>query len=116
MKSGIAIKPKLIAENGLLATGGGLPNRLITMLMGLFFRNYPRMIAELRYTALGVDMYGDGKTAMHPDDAGKFSSELMKNIDLAKTRFLAATDFLKQQPIVDPTRTALPAPMQRCSR
>jgi dienelactone hydrolase len=51
-------------------------------------------------------MYGDGKTAMHPDDAGKFSSELMKNFDVAKARFLTAMDFLKQQPTVDPTKIA----------
>jgi dienelactone hydrolase len=60
----------------------------------------------LGYTALAVDMYGDGKQAMHPDEAGKFSSELMKNFDSAKARFTAAMDFLKQQPTVDPTRIA----------
>src|SRR3990172_6217828 len=64
------------------------------------------MLAEQGYTALAVDMYGDGKQAMHPDDAGKFSSEVMKNFDSAKARFLAAADFLKQQPTVDPTRIA----------
>jgi dienelactone hydrolase len=65
-----------------------------------------RMLAELGYTALALDLYGDGKQAMHPDEAGKFSSELMKNFDLAKARFMAAMDFLKQQPTVDPTRIA----------
>ncbi len=64
------------------------------------------MLAELGYTALAVDMYGDGKQAMHPDDAKKFSSELMKNFDDAKARFTAAVEFLKQQPSVDPTRIA----------
>jgi dienelactone hydrolase len=43
---------------------------------------------------------------MHPDDAGKFSSELMKNFDTAKARFIAAMDFLKKQPTVDPGRIA----------
>jgi dienelactone hydrolase len=64
------------------------------------------MLAELGYTALAVDMYGGGKRAMHPDDAAKFSSELMKNFEVAKARFMAAMDFLKQQPTVDPTRIA----------
>jgi len=72
--------------------------------------NYARrrasMLAELGYTALAVDMYGEGKQAMHPDDAGKFSSELMKNFDTAKTRFMAALDYIKQQPTVDPARVA----------
>jgi dienelactone hydrolase len=71
-----------------------------------YARRRAQMLAELGYTALAVDMYGDGKTAMHPDDAGKFSSELMKNLDVAKARFLAAMVFLKQQPTVDPTRIA----------
>ena len=51
---------------------------------------------ELGYTALAVDMYGDGKQAIQPDEAGKFSSELMKNLDVAKARFMTAMDFLKQ--------------------
>ena len=38
-----------------------------------YARKRSQMLAELGYTALAVDMYGDGKTAMHPDDAGKFS-------------------------------------------
>ena len=71
-----------------------------------YARRRARMLAELGYTALAVDMYGEGKQAMHPDDAKKFSSELMKNFDDAKARFLAAMEFLKQQPSVDPTRIA----------
>jgi dienelactone hydrolase len=69
-----------------------------------YARKRARMLAELGYTALAVDMYGDGKQAMHPDDAGKFSSEVMKNFDTAKARFEAAEDFLKKQPTVDPAR------------
>jgi len=71
-----------------------------------YARKRSKMLAELGYTALAVDMYGNGKVVMHPDDAGKFSSELMKNFDVAKTRFIAAMDFLKLQPTVDPTRIA----------
>src|SRR5512143_934897 len=71
-----------------------------------YARERARMLARLGYTALAVDMYGEGKTATHPDDAGKFSSELMQNFDTAKARFLAAEDFLKMQPTVDPGRIA----------
>jgi dienelactone hydrolase len=71
-----------------------------------YARKRARMLAELGYTALAVDMYGDGKTAAHPDDAGKFSSEVMKNFDTAKARFFAAEEFLKKQPTVDPERIA----------
>jgi dienelactone hydrolase len=69
-------------------------------------RKRARMVAELGYTALAVDMYGEGKQATLPDDAAKLSSEVMKNIDVAKARFMAAMDFLKQQPTVDPNRVA----------
>ncbi len=71
-----------------------------------YVRKRARMLAEMGYTALAVDMYGDGKQAMHPDDAGKFSSELMKNFDTAKARFMAAMEFLKERPSVDPERIA----------
>jgi dienelactone hydrolase len=71
-----------------------------------YARKRARMLAAMGYTALAVDMYGGGKQAMHPDDAGKFSSELMKNFDTAKTRFMAALDFLKKQKTVDLERIA----------
>ena len=65
-----------------------------------------RMLAELGYTALALDMYGGDKVASHPEDAQKFSSALMKNFDLAKARFMAGMAFLKNQPTIDPTRVA----------
>ncbi|OHD71395.1 MAG: dienelactone hydrolase [Spirochaetes bacterium RBG_16_49_21] len=65
-----------------------------------------RMLAQLGYTALALDMYGKGKTAVHPDTAKKFSSEVMKNFDTAKARFLAALELLKKQASVDPDRIA----------
>ncbi|HTZ40196.1 MAG TPA: dienelactone hydrolase family protein [Syntrophales bacterium] len=71
-----------------------------------YARKRARMLAEWGYTALAIDMYGGGKQAMHPDDAGKFSSELMKNFDTARTRFMAALEFLKKQKTVDPERIA----------
>ena len=71
-----------------------------------YARMRARMLAELGYTALAVDMYGDGKVVMTPDEAGKLSSETMKDFDVAKARFVAALDFLKQQPTVDSKRVA----------
>ena len=70
-----------------------------------YARSRARMLAKLGYAALAVDMYGDGKQALHPDDAGKFSSELMKNFDVAESRFIAAMDFLKKQRMVDPGKS-----------
>jgi len=71
-----------------------------------YVRKRARMLAAMGYTALALDMYGEGKVADHPDDAGKFSSEVMKNFPVAKERFLAALELLKQQPTVDPSRIA----------
>jgi len=71
-----------------------------------YARKRARMLAELGYTALALDMYGQGKQAKHPDDAGKFAMELMKNFDVAKARFMAGEDFLKKHFTVDPDRIA----------
>ena len=71
-----------------------------------FARKRARMLAEMGYTALAVDMYGDGKTARHPDEAGKFAAELMKNKPLSEARFNAALEFIRKQPTVDPARIA----------
>lgn len=72
--------------------------------LNAYARMRARMLAEQGYTALALDMYGDGKQAHHPDDAQKFSSEVSQNAALAKARFEAAMDFLKKQDTVDPAR------------
>ncbi len=64
------------------------------------------MLAKLGYVALAVDMYGDGKTAQHPDEAGAFAAAVTKNKAIEEARFNAALDFVKQQPSVDPARIA----------
>jgi dienelactone hydrolase len=71
-----------------------------------YARKRASMLAELGYVAFAVDMYGDGKTARHPEDAAKFASEAVKNNVVSEARFNAALDFIKQQPLVDPTRIA----------
>jgi dienelactone hydrolase len=64
------------------------------------------MLAEMGYTAFAVDMFGDGKQANHPDDAGKFAGEVMQNIESAKARFMAALHLLKSHETTDPERVA----------
>ncbi len=71
-----------------------------------YVRKRARMLAELGYTALALDMYGDGKQAAHPDEAGKFANQIMQNLPLAKERFLAAYDLLREQETVDPDHIA----------
>jgi dienelactone hydrolase len=71
-----------------------------------YARKRARMLAELGYTALAVDMYGDGKTADHPEDAGKFSKAVGSNLPLAKARFDAAVTTLQQQDTVEADKIA----------
>lgn len=71
-----------------------------------YARKRARMLAELGYTALALDMYGDGIQAHHPDDAGKLAGAVRGDIVGAKARFVAAEDFLKMQPTVDTQRIA----------
>jgi dienelactone hydrolase len=71
-----------------------------------YVRGRAKQVAELGYTALAVDMYGDGKVADHPKDAGAFSASVMKDPQVALARFRAAMQFLKSQPMVDPDKIA----------
>lgn len=64
-------------------------------------RNKAKKLAELGYVAFAVDMYGDGKQANHPEDAGKFSGMVMKNIEGAKARFEAAMQQLASNKMVN---------------
>jgi dienelactone hydrolase len=66
-----------------------------------FARKKAEKLAELGYVALAVDMYGQGKTANHPEEAMAFSSKVMKNFDTAKARFEAAVETLKADKNVD---------------
>lgn len=66
-----------------------------------YVRERANMLAELGYTAFAVDMYGDGKLADHPDDAGKFAMSVMTNLPEATARFNAAMELLKSHASVD---------------
>ncbi|MDH5259750.1 MAG: dienelactone hydrolase family protein, partial [Gammaproteobacteria bacterium] len=55
-----------------------------------YARKRARMLARLGYSAIALDMYGDGKQASHPRDAGRFSSAVSSNLPEAEKRFLAA--------------------------
>jgi len=67
-------------------------------------RDYTKELAAKGYTALAVDMYGDGKTADNPKDAGALSGAVMNNPDVMKARFDAGKKFLLSQPTVDAKR------------
>jgi dienelactone hydrolase len=71
-----------------------------------YARKRARMLAELGYTALAVDMYGEGKQASHPEDAGKFAGAVRKNMPEAEARFNAAKDVLKSHKSTNPEKIA----------
>lgn len=66
-----------------------------------YARQRAKMLAELGYTALAVDMYGDGKSSEHAAEASAFMKSVLERADIAKQRFLAALQFLREQPNVD---------------
>ncbi len=71
-----------------------------------YARRRARMLAALGYTALAVDMYGNGKVVDNPDDAGKLAGEIYKNMPMAKARFEAAMQLLGKQPTVEAGKLA----------
>jgi len=71
-----------------------------------YARDRARQLAKLGYTALAVDMYGNGKIAEHPKEAGEFAGAVAGNMPLARARFKAALKALKRQPTVDPGHIA----------
>ena len=69
-------------------------------------RQRARMLAQAGYAAFAVDMYGEGKTANHPDDAKAFSAKVMEDMDKAEENFRVALATLKAQEGVDASNTA----------
>lgn len=65
-----------------------------------------RRLAGQGYTAFIVDMYGDGKTADNPKDAGALSGGVMRDPPTMQSRFNAAKSELAKQPTVDASRIA----------
>lgn len=72
-----------------------------------YVRERADKLAELGYVVLAVDMYGEGKKAEHPKDAGMFAGEVMSNMDVAKARFEQALATLKMNSNVDSTKIAI---------
>jgi dienelactone hydrolase len=73
--------------------------------------DYPKMrakmLAQLGYVAMAVDIYGDGKVTADPKQAGAWADALEAG-DRAelRTRIAAALARLKSDPRVDPNKTA----------
>jgi dienelactone hydrolase len=101
-----------VTARGLLALPGGEGTHPAVLVVHEWWgvndyaRKRARMLAELGYVALAVDLYGDGKTAEHPEDAGAFATAVMSDLPEATNRFEAAMKFLADQPEVDAAKIA----------
>ena len=71
-----------------------------------YTRTRAKMLAELGYIAIATDMYGDGKLAADPKEAGELAGNFYKNPQLGKQRIEAAINKLKEYPQTDPTKIA----------
>ena len=72
--------------------------------------DYPRrraeMLAAAGYIAFAIDIYGDGKTATHPQEAQKLMQEVLADLPACRARFNAAWEVLKSQSPADPGKVA----------
>lgn len=71
-----------------------------------YSRMRARMLAELGYIAIAADMYGDGKVADNPTDAGAYATPFYKDPQLGKSRIEAAVKKLTSYPQADVGKTA----------
>jgi len=69
-------------------------------------RSRARQLAKMGYVAFALDMYGDGKTADHPKDAGRFAGQVKNNMAGAEARFNAARKQLLASAHTDPKKLA----------
>lgn len=67
-------------------------------------RNQAIRLAKSGYVGFALDMYGNGKTTTHPEEAMAFTKEATANLPAMQARFDAALDLLKKQPQVDASK------------
>ena len=63
-----------------------------------------RMLADMGYVALAIDMYGEGKTTEHPETAAEWSGAVTK--DMGRERFAAGYALLKAHELTAPGQIA----------
>jgi dienelactone hydrolase len=71
-----------------------------------YARGRAEQLAKLGYVAFAADMYGEGKVAAHPKEAGEMATKVRTNVQEWRKRAAAALDVLKEQPQCDKTRLA----------
>ena len=48
-----------------------------------YIKKRAEQVASLGYLAMGVDMYGNGKTADHPEEAGSLMNGILGDLNLS---------------------------------
>lgn len=71
-----------------------------------FSRNQAEKLAKEGYTALALDMYGEGKHADHPEQAKEFMKQANSDMELMQARFRTAMKRLQDHDTVNPDRIA----------
>ncbi len=71
-----------------------------------YVRMRARMLAQLGYIAIAVDMYGEGKIAADPKAAGEYATPFYKNPQLGKERIEAALKKIKEYAVTDASQIA----------
>src|SRR2546423_7867592 len=71
-----------------------------------YARGRAEQLAKLGYVAFAADMYGEGKTAAHPKEAGEMATKVRSNLQDWRKRAAEALEVLKSQPQCDPTKLA----------
>lgn len=71
-----------------------------------YVRRRAERLAELGYVGFAVDLYGGGRVAADPDEAGALMNALTGDLPAMRARFQAGLDRLRVDPVVDGSRTA----------
>jgi dienelactone hydrolase len=71
-----------------------------------YARRRANMLAELGYTGMAVDLYGGGKIADNPDEAGGLMNDLLSDLGVVRSRFNAALDQLQEHHSTDAEKMA----------
>ena len=72
-----------------------------------YSNNRAKMLAELGYVALAVDIYGQSVRPKNTDEASQQATKYKTDRALMRARIQAGLDELKKNPLVDTTRTEL---------
>jgi dienelactone hydrolase len=71
-----------------------------------YARRRADMLASLGYTGMALDMYGQGRVAANPEEAGGLMKALLADLAMVRSRFNAALEALKAHPTTDAAQSA----------